>query len=282
MRTSRTILIALALAACDSPAAEHEEAGASHFTLWPKAFTPNPDLEMTLFTAVTHHGRSLPEASPDHPVYFTAQDEGFHAMGYPLAGEHSPMPAELERVLHEALKVRGYLPAEGTTHAPGLVLIFYWGSHNSIDQDLAGQIPDLRRQHTLERANLIGGKAYGHRVELQLDFGTTPLDRSLKQDFLFYQSDRSLYYAVVSAYSYDEVARNERHLAWRTTMTVNADGVSMQETLPPLILTAGDYFGRATDEVVAIRRTVRRGTVKLGPLRIVESDVPLAPRAHKY
>ncbi len=83
-----------------------------------------------------------------------------------------------------------------------------------------------------------------------------------------------VYYAVVSAYAYDELARTQRRLLWRTTMTVNTRGVSMGESLPPLVATAGAFFGRETNEPLALRREVRRGTVKRGPLKVIEEDVP--------
>ena len=47
-----------------------------------------------------------------------------------------------------------------------------------------------------------------------------------------------------------------------------------------LILTGGPYFGREMTETVALRRNVRRSSVTLGPLRVIESDVPL-PAPHR-
>ena len=88
------------------------------------------------------------------------------------------------------------------------------------------------------------------------------------------QAGSSVYYAVVSAYAAEDIARNDRQLLWRTTMTVNTQGVSMRESLPPLIVTGGEFFGRPTEGPIAIRRQVRRGTVKLGPLVVISSDVP--------
>ena len=52
-------------------------------------------------------------------------------------------------------------------------------------------------------------------------------------------------------------------------MTVNANGVSMRDAVPPLVISAGQYLGRETDDTVAIGRRVRRGTVTLGPLKII-------------
>ena len=55
-------------------------------------------------------------------------------------------------------------------------------------------------------------------------------------------------------------------------MTVTTTGIAMRDAVPPLLMTAADYFGRETPEPVAIHRRVRRGTVTLGPLVIVADD----------
>jgi hypothetical protein len=103
-------------------------------------------------------------------------------------------------------------------------------------------------------------------------FGSTPFDTGPKEDYLYYQAQHDLYYAVVSAYDFAALAKNQRKLAWRTTMTVNATGVNMTETLPVLLSSSSFYFGRETTEPVAVMRDLRRGTVTLGPLKILEAE----------
>ncbi len=257
--------------------AETSTPGVFRFSLLPKAFTANPNMEMTAFTEFTDYGRTLPAVSPQQPVYYVVHDKGFQSMGLPVGGEHPPVPAELERILQQSLMERGFLPAEGSIHLPTLALIFYWGSHNAIaiDDGLARLFPEMRRQYIIERATLVGGPAYARQVTERLSYGLGARDYSTKQRYLFYQADHDLYYVVVSAYDYGFLAHNQPRLAWRTTMTVNAQGVSMQQTLPPLIQIAAEYLGRPTDEAVALQRKVRSGTVSLGPLHVVEENVTM-------
>ncbi len=259
---------------------ELESPGAFHFNLLPKAFSANPTLEMTVFTEFTDYGRTLPEAAPENPVYYVSHSKGLLSKGLPVGGEYPPAAAEVEQLLHKTLADRGYLPAVGSTHPPALALFYFWGTHAGVavnDDFTNGYFPELRRQFIIEHAALVGGPAYAHRVAERLAFGTGPQDRTTKQDYLFYQADHDLYFVVVSAYAYEDVAQNQHRLAWRTTMTVNSVGVSMKETLPPLILTAAKYFGRPTDEAVALQRKVRAGTVTMGPLQIIEDNVTLPP-----
>jgi hypothetical protein len=86
------------------------------------------------------------------------------------------------------------------------------------------------------------------------------------------QAQNDLNYVIISAYALDDLARNEPRLLWRTTMTVAATGVSVAHSLQPLVLTAGPYVGREIP-ALALRRTMKRGTVELGPTRIIDDDV---------
>lgn len=251
------------------------ESGKFHFDLLPKAFTPNPTLELTVYGELTDYGRTLPEASPQNPVYYVAHNSGFRPMGHATGGEHPPMPEVLEQTFLRALAGRGYLASPDKEHPPALMLNYFWGSHTALDPEMAGMFHELHEQNMVERALLVGGRAYARKLRQELDFGTTILDHSLKQDYLRYQAAHDLYYVVISAYDFSSLANGERKLAWRTTMTVNAQGVSMQESLPPLIFSGSHYLGRDSGEPVVIRRDVRRSTVKLGPLRIIEDDVSL-------
>jgi len=262
-------------------ASDPEETDASrplfNFTLLPKAFVRNPQLEMTVFTELTDYGRTLPIASPESPVHFVAYDKGGRSMGAGVAGERLPVPAELMTILHGALAERGYLPAPEDDSSPDLVVILHWGSHYRLDIDLAGLFPELHQQQMLERATLVGGRAYRNEVQRQIEFGWFPGDRSFKKGRLFDQATADLYYVVVSAYDHASVLNDTPRLAWRTTMTVSAAGLSMQDSLPSLIMTAAPYFGREMTDPAALVRNVRRGTVTMGPLRIIEDDEPPLP-----
>lgn len=252
-----------------------------HLDLLPKAFTANPTIEMTVYSEQTDFGRTLPEATPQNPVYYVSHGDGFHPMGAVVGGEHPPMPEELAQTLHRTLTERGYLPALDQAHPPTLMLNYFWGSHAALDPEMARMFRELHEHNILERALLVGGRAYARELRQEMEFGRTILGDTLKRDFLRYQATHDLYYVVVSAYDFRSIASGERKLVWRTTLTVNAQGVSMKESLPPLIYSGGYYFGRDSGEPVAIRRDVQRTTVKLGPLRIIEDDVKLPKAAEK-
>lgn len=239
------------------------------FTLVPKPFQKNPQLEITVFTELTDFGRRLIAVSPEEPARFVVHVKGAMSMGMGVGGERMPSSGELEAVLYSALEARGYLPAIEDGPAPRFVLIFHWGSHHGLDLELAGLFPELQRQHMLERAMLVGGRDFKQEVARIFDFGPLPKDRTPKMSALLNQAGSNLYYAVVSAYDFESVAHDKPRLAWRTTMTVTSSGVAMEEAMPPLVMTASGFFGREMAGPSAIWRHVRRGTVEMGPLRYI-------------
>ena len=244
---------------------------ARKFTLLPKIFQRNPTLEMTAFTEVTAHGKTLAPATPEAPQYYALTEKGRQDRGEVMAGDAGPSREELLAPLQRALARAGYRPAD-ETHPATLALIWYWGSHNAPDGDMIRMFPDLAFKYAVDAAMLVGGRHYAQKIFREFDVAGWDYSVSAKKDFLRTQVAEDLYYVVVSAYALGEIAQNQHRVLWRTSMTVNTRGVSMRESLPPLIMTAGDYFGRATTESVALRRAVRRGTVKLGPMEILESS----------
>ena len=280
------------------------------FSLLPKAFQSKPQMDMTVFTSVTDAGRLVAPASPDHPVYYVVYPGGFREFGGTYAGVHPPPMADLERVMKKALASQGYLPATDATHRPSVLVVFTWGMHSRLDPNTEVISPQAMVQNMLERAALIGGFGFAHRVgqayeerALSQLSGPTIADASFnlidpvhrlteetaKSEYLMDQISDDIYFVVASAYDYASVAQGKRTLLWRTNMTVNTAGLNMKETLPPLIATAAPFFGRETDGPEALQRRInRKGTVDIGQATVVEymdsaapapAPAPAAPKA---
>jgi hypothetical protein len=249
------------------------------FSLLPKAFQRTPDLEMTVNTEVTPYGRLLRTPTPQQPVYYLAHSGGFKPMGDSVAGEHPPSSEQIDRALTKALATNGYLPASASNQSPSLVIFYFWGSHNRLDRETEAQFPVLAAKHRMERAILVGGRTQLEKMARVLEWGENLTDRTPEYEYLRDQALDDLYFVVASAYDYAALGRNERNLVWRTTMTVNARGVAMKESLNPLIATAAPYFGRdMADPEIATRRISRWG-VDVGEDKVIEADVPLpAPK----
>ena len=273
--------VAKAHAADRPPAVAEDEFGDNHFrfSLLPKAFQKNPELEMTAFTVMTDYGRTITPPSAQAPVYYEMNDGGMQMRGDAAGYKDIPSAAVLTDALQRTLAASGYLPAKGE-HKPGLLLVYFRGAHERLDRETGENFPDLARRYVMERAILVGGKDYAHKLEEELNRPELNVAPSLKQQFLKEQALDDLYYVVVSAYNYDDALRNQRRLLWRTTMTVNSHGISMNQGMPALIVMGENFYGRETTQPMVLRRDVRSGTIKLGPLNILENGLSVqAPPA---
>lgn len=246
------------------------------FSLLPKTFQREPTLEMTVNTEFTDYGRLLRPATPQRPIYYVAVPAGFKPLGASVAGEHPPPQADMEKAMEKALAMNGFLPAEKTPGATAaLVLVYYWGSHDNLDPETRRLFPELAAKYRLERAILVGGKNYAQAEGHVMEWGESILDRDATQDFLREQIADDVYYVVASAYDYASVAQGDRKLAWRTSMTVNTIGVSMRETLPPLIATAAPFFGReTTSPQIEVKKFPRKEKIDVGIPRVVDEAKP--------
>ncbi|HEX2853214.1 MAG TPA: hypothetical protein VHO24_08250 [Opitutaceae bacterium] len=137
-----------------------------NFSLIPKAFRKNPDLDITVISELSDAGKTRPIASVENPIYYVLHPGGYHPRGEPMS--QKPMPsADVERVLRKALASSGYLPATAE-HAPSLVIIYIWGSHNMLGPESAISGEQVLR-NVLDRAALVGGEKFAGKLGKAFD-----------------------------------------------------------------------------------------------------------------
>jgi hypothetical protein len=322
LRVSTALAFGAMLAAAESappsaPAPKKPEKSEWVFSLLPKAFQKNPRVDLTVITEMTPLGKQLPPVTPAKPAYYISQSGGFNQRGHAPANEKSLQEADIERLLTRALATSGYLRAESPGHPASLVIIYTWGSHNLLiegDEENPSLSGELVARNLLDRAALVGGEKFAAKLlklfeeadslalasrapvppdgqavigPEQMDF-LNPVNlfrrADPKNDFLVDQTANDVYYVVASAYDYGALLRKERRLYWRTRMTVAAQGVSQEQTLPTLITTAGPYFGKDMPEVeILSKRATPDGRVEIGEAVVVPGEesaakIPAAQR----
>ncbi|HEX2852807.1 MAG TPA: hypothetical protein VHO24_06180 [Opitutaceae bacterium] len=228
---------------------------------------------MTVFTELTSEGRTQEPASPENPVYYVAQPDGFRQRGQSVAGEEAPPLAHIDYFVRKALATAGYFSVPSVEVRPSLFILYRWGTHNTMNELFSEEFQRFADAEVLERARLVGGKDLVKEMARQMAWGESILDRNEKLDYLKDQAFNSCYFVVLLAFDYDAMVRGERRLLWRTNMTVNSVGVSLRETLPPLIASAAPFLGRETAEPEITTRTLRdRARVEVGPAILVGYD----------
>lgn len=255
------------------PPKSDSRSGEFVFKLLPKSFQANPEFDMTIMCELTDYGRTLPIATPAHPVYYVSHDAGRYNVGELFANESTP--ANLDKLVIRSLSANGHLPSPNASHPPSLAIFYHWGSSNAMNAEDRLLNPHLDWLQRRERQALIGGpNFYRYLRRYASDETSNFFPLTSEQEYVINQSKGSLYYIVISAYDYAALAKNERKLVWRARLTVDSSGVALSESLPPLVLTAGTSLGRDTNGFQIVTRCAHRGKVELGPLIIVQEDVP--------
>jgi hypothetical protein len=281
-------------------------ADSAGFNLLPRSLQKNPLVDQTVVTELTAEGRKFPPPSAANPAYYVIQSAGFHGEGHAPQERHLPTAKDLAATLQRALAVNGYFPATAE-HPPTLLIIFFWGASSALEQGSGDEndpgFTDVRHRNLLSRARLVGGTRFAEELRevlkrqdqenennrmlppevLTVAINAGPLMRFVTRDrktAQLWEACRDCYYVVVSAYDHAAALQGQRHLLWRTSMTLDAQGVAMSDTLPGLILSAARYFGIDMPEAATIARRVKDANVRLGPLEVegyLERPAPPPP-----
>lgn len=283
---------------------------ASHwsFSLLPRAFQKHPRVDFNVITEMTDAGRQAPRATPENPIYYDLFfDRSLDLASRSSNGSKTPRPEYLEDALRKGLAGRNLLRAV-TGHPASLLLICHWGQYSQ--GDFIDGIDSVARSQdeVLSRARLIGGEKFAKEFEkaiaeqellLRATSGPShpvensvlgrptpvigdmmmpgtwcPVERFMALDernrHLVTEATRGCYFVVVSAYDSKMALEGKRRLHWRTKMTVNDDGVSMAETLIPLVANTSHYLAAdMSDAAVVVSQVDREGRVEFGPAEVL-------------
>jgi hypothetical protein len=254
-----------------------------HFSFIPRSFQRDPRLDILVFTDFTTAGRKAPQASVEHPIYYTGSDGGLTNVGEAIGGEEIPPATQLAKILVQALKQSGYV-ASDATHPPTIYIHYRWGSFNRLPA-LDGPPDDMDRMNLLERAALVGGAAFAVQMAQAMNAGTLGFfeDSSSRINFLVQEAHDDRYFIIATGYDYEAAKRGKVLMLWSTKISTNSRGVTMKESLPQLVASAAPYFGHPTAGPVRLNRpVVKEGSVIIGVPTVVEdlpSEAPAAPPA---
>ncbi len=114
------------------------------FSIAPKSFQKNPQLDFNVITEMTAEGRSRPTPTAAQPATFVVQPGKFLTLGDGVAPSLVPPVEKLQEIMIRALRVNHYVPAPDGATTADLVVVFSYGAHALNDEDPLAE---------LERAN---------------------------------------------------------------------------------------------------------------------------------
>ena len=281
--SGRAVLaLASVLSAADAPpdAAPPQKWESQGFNLIPRSMQRDPRLDLSVITEMTKDGRALPTPSSAHPVYFTILDSGEKEEGDIVGGEQKPRPELLRASMLKALRVNGYYPSDAA-HPPTQLINFVWGSFNSLT--LTGQDDDLELQNLASRAALVGGVRFASdfmkaRLQGQM-FLRAFRQRDPHNEWLVGLAEGNLYFIIATSYDYAAAMQDQKKILWRTKMSTDSNGVTMDNSVPTLVENSGAYFGKESPPVRLDRPEVKEGKVEIGTATVENYEDPGAPKA---
>jgi hypothetical protein len=223
--------------------------------------------DVIVVTDMTPEGRELQHATPEQPVYYLGRSLGRRLGSIP--GDREPSVEEMNRVVTDILAKQGYLGATPGVNEPSLFIVIQWGYIRPQGSELFWFLGYDARQD-------VGAQAFPGQL------GPEVFLRNFRSGWIetVLQAAREpIYGIIVTAFDHESARTSSPVIYWQTRIGLPANGKSMMQALPTMLLAAGPTIGRETKiPVLQSADTARRGRVELGEVKALEvvDDPPAA------
>lgn len=238
-------------------------AGRAEFTLFKSSWG-----DVIVATDTTPAGRALTPPTPDQPVTYRGMSLGRRLGSIP--GDREPDEKQLNHYVAAILAKQGYVGApRGTAAEPALFLVLQWGYIDPRNGN------DLLWFLGYDPSKDIGARTNPNMLGPEVfltNFRTRTIDTILED------SKNAIYGIIVTAFEFKSANTKEPVIYWQTRIGLPANGKSMADALPVMLIAAGPAIGREASEPMLVDTDpARDGTVKLGDLKFL--DFEEAPRS---
>jgi hypothetical protein len=221
--------------------------------------------DVLVSTDTTAEGKKYAPATKEAPVYYKGLSMG-NRLGEGLRGDQEPTVKELNDFAASVLAKQGYLPAQPGKHEPTLLLVLQWGYLDPRTEDLLWFLGYNPRDDIAAPtgSSLLGPEVFRRGM------------RSRATETILEDAQKPVYGIMISAFEYKSAKTTEPIILWQTRIGLPANGKSMQEALPVMLVAAGPAIGRPADKpVLTSADDARSGSVNLGELKFLDSfDAP--------
>ena len=224
--------------------------------------------DVIVSTDATPEGRALIPPSRENPVYYQGRSLGCKLGS--IRGDDMPTEKEMNITVAKILAKQGYLGAKSGVHEPALYVVVQWGYIEPRSGDLMWFLGYDARQDIAAPSfpGKLGPEVFlrnfrSRTIETILDDATGPI-----------------YGIIVTAFEYKSANTPNPVIYWQTRIGLPANGKSMAQALPTMMVAASNAIGRESKSPVLVDAdTAREGAVKLGELQILDviSDPPRDP-----
>lgn len=214
--------------------------------------------DVIVATDTTEAGKALTPPTAEQPVYYKGMSLGQKLGSIP--GDDEPEQKQLNRFVADILRKQGYLGAP-ESRDPELFLVLQWG------------------YVTPGSENLLWFLGYNPQDDIAAPVFPGQLGpevwrrgfRSRAIETILEDSQGAIYGIIVTAFDFKTVRTADPVIYWQTRIGLPANGKSMAEALPAMLVAAGPAIGRPADKPVLLDADqARQGTVKFGELKFFD------------
>jgi len=210
-------------------------------------------------TDTTPEGHALTPPTREQPVYYLGRSLGCKLGS--IGGDEIPTEREMTAIVAKILAKQGYLGAKSGVHEPALYLVVQWGYLEPRNGDLMWFLGYDPKQDIA--APSFPGKL-GPEVFLR-NFRSRTIEAILDN------ASDAIYGIIITAFEYKSANTPSPVIYWQTRIGLPANGKSMTQALPTMLVAAGSAIGRESQSPVLVDAdTARAGAVKLGELKILD------------
>jgi len=216
--------------------------------------------DVIVATDTTREGRALTPPTPEQPVYYRGLSLGRRLGSIP--GDREPDKKQLTDFVTGILARQGYLGARPGVHEPTLFLVVQWGYLDPRNNNLLWFLGYDPNQD-------IGAPVFPGMLGPEIwrrDF------RSREIETILQDASGANYGIIVTAFEFKSASTPNPVAYWQTRIGLPANGKSMAEALPTMLVAAGPAIGRPADTPVLLDTdNARQGVVKLGELKFFDT-----------
>ena len=222
------------------------------------------EADVNVVVDLTEAGRKVAPPTKEKPAFYYPVLAGYREAGSLVAGEKTPPPNNVAKLLAKALAAQHYYVMGAKTPAPTLILVFHWGYMNpQIDDTGDDENPSQVFWNQKEMLALVAGNTLKN-------VGAFGFER----DDILQNIRDDRYFVIVSAYDFEAGKEKKKVLLWQAKMSTPSNRVSLAEVIPSMITAGGPRFGRETKLPESVTAALaKEGKVEVGT-PVVVPDSP--------
>ena len=210
-------------------------------------------------TDTTPAGHVLTPPNRETPVYYLGRSLGCRLGS--IRGDQVPEERDMNLFVTKILAKQGYLGSSPEMHEPTLFLVVQWGYMEPQSGDLLWFLGYNAKQ---DIASPSPSGILGPEVFLR-NF------RSRATESILENARGAIYGIIVTAFEYKSANTPNPVIYWQTRIGLPANGKSMAQALPTMLVAAGTAIGRESNAPVLVNADdARAGNIRLGELQILD------------